>query len=115
PLCASNGMKRAAIVQAFKWAIDGGDDGPVPETTICSGLLNGIRWDPEGTHYISEREPHTVTLAIGNTTVEALSALVASDADSDSTDVDVETTLNAFQLGLLATLGQPGGMADLED
>ena len=115
PQDATNAQKRAAIAQAYKWTFDGGDDGPVPAATICNGLLYGIRWDPKGTHYISERVPHPVTLAIGNTTVEALSALVASDADTESAHVDVETTLNAFQLGLLANLGQPGGMADLED
>jgi hypothetical protein len=90
----------------------------VPERTLCAGSLQEIVWDldenaiqhgflansdPSGKPYLwTDAE---VTLAVGNTTTEALSALLKKELNNTGNDPDLlnnfEYLLDAFQLGLL--------------
>jgi len=101
-----------ALEQTYGWTLTSGQ--PFPAATICCGLLSTIAWDPQAaTPYITPRTGD-VAVAIGNTTTEALSALVASIPDLAGLD-QAETVLNALQLGLLSKLSVAGGLATLHD
>ena len=97
----------------------------VPEGTLCAGMMQEVVWNmlqnPGATYFLNNPDApgggvsgtwtDTVELAIGNTTAEALSALLKRDmANTAVNDPDVlkdyEYLLNALQLGLLRTLEQ---------
>jgi hypothetical protein len=79
-------------------------------TTVCSGSLTGLTWDPAAP---AAPASTSLSVAIGNTNAEALSALVASDPQL-SGDKDAEFLLNAVQGGLLDKLGgDPDRSAEL--
>jgi len=96
----------------------------VPERTLCCGQIQEIVWsmldaqqqtiyflaNPDGTDIAVWTD--TVKLAVGNTPIESLSALLKHDL-LNKTSVpnildDYECLLNAFQLGLLTQLEQKG-------
>jgi hypothetical protein len=96
----------------------------VPERTLCCGQMQEIVWNmldaqqqtiyflanPTGSKLAVWTD--TVKLAVGNTPVEGLSALLKHDLAAKTNDPhildDYETLLNAFQLGLLTQLEQEG-------
>ncbi|MBS7539522.1 hypothetical protein [Ancylobacter lacus] len=108
-------QKLAAIAAAYGWVFPLEEGGEVPARTVYASLLTDIPWDRQ-THYIEKREPAAggLKIAVGNTTPEALSALIAADPDLAG-EKNVELILNAFQLGLLTRLELPGGLVDLEE
>jgi hypothetical protein len=71
--------------------------GPMPTTTVCSGFVHGIRWDP-GRAYLTQG-PGPLTAALAGSAQEALSALLA---DRLPAEPELESLLNALQFGLLA-------------
>lgn len=92
----------------------------VPEKSICAGMMEEIVWDmmvsPGTSSFLGNPDnPSTpyiwqendLKIAVGNTSVEALSALLKNDG-GDLTDPDLlksyEYLLDALQLGLLNTL-----------
>jgi hypothetical protein len=96
----------------------------VPQRTLCGGVEQEIVWNmlssPQTSYFL--RNPNnpqspavwtdTVELAVGNTTVEALSALLKKDMETAANDTDVldnyEYLLNALQLGILRDLETHG-------
>src|SRR5689334_12190279 len=89
----------------------------VPQRTVCGGFEQEIVWDmltsPQTSYFLNNpNNPQspavwtdTVELAVGNTTVEALSALLKKDMENPKNLADVldnyEYLLNALQLGIL--------------
>ena len=90
----------------------------VPEQTLCAGTMQEIVWQllPNQTNIsflantdANAQNPYlwtdNVEVAVGNTTVEALSALLKKDLKNTDNDPDLlgnfEYLLDAFQLGLL--------------
>jgi hypothetical protein len=99
----------------------------VPDGTLCAGVIQEVVWDqtdPADTPFLAAPttgQPWTdqVEIAIGNTTVEAASALVKSHlgaaGGNDSVLASYETLLNALQMGVLRDLeGQGDALATLE-
>jgi hypothetical protein len=99
----------------------------VPDGTLCAGVIQQVVWnqtDPStDTPFLAAPTagPWTdeVEIAVGNTTVEAASALVKSHlavpGGSQSVLASYETLLNALQLGVLRDLeGQGNALATLE-
>ncbi|WP_331768101.1 hypothetical protein [Embleya sp. NBC_00896] len=88
-----------------------------PSETLCSGGIHDIVWDCAQTSFLATPEgvvdrSDEVNLALGNTTVEAVSALIRGDlaalrGERDEFD-DYEASLNALQLGLLHELEADG-------
>jgi hypothetical protein len=105
---------------AFTLKGDALDSLDVPDGTICAGIAQDIVWDlpADDTRKLFLANPKgdpavwtaPVEAAVGNTMVEALSALLKKDAQNPSTDADAlknyEYMLNALQLGLLYGLEQ---------
>jgi hypothetical protein len=100
----------------------------VPDGTLCAGVIQDVVWDQTNpstnTPFLAaptSGQPWTdqVEIAIGNTTIEAVSALVkshlAAPGGNDTVLASYETLLNALQLGVLRDLeGQGDALATLE-
>lgn len=96
----------------------------IPERTLCGGIMQEIVWNmlssPETTFFLNNPDNQSapavwtdaVELAVGNTTVEALSALLKQDMGNTANDPKLldnyEYLLNALQLGLLHDLETQG-------
>ena len=105
-----------ARMQALNWSIAGIDDfakytGPIAKVSVYHGMVHSLVWQtatqPGGA---SSQVPvdisDTVKVAIGNTSVEALSALIENTAGE--ADIDI-TLLEALQYGVLDALDTVGG------
>ena len=91
-----------------------------PTSTLCCGVVQEIVWNmlqnTGNTYFLSNPDnsqnpalwTDTVELAVGNTTIEALSALLKKDMGNKDDDPDLlknyEYLLDALQLGLLREL-----------
>ena len=88
--------------------------GAAPASTVCSGVVDGIAWNPD-TRYLGEA-PASITAALASSTPEALSALLAATlAKSDPQLTGTEQTLNALQFGLLSNKGTIDQLAAFEE
>ncbi len=102
-----------------------------PERTLSGGVLQEIVWDmlsnPQTSFFLNNPQnksapavwTDTVKLGVGNTTVEALSALLKTDIAKTMKDADLdhyEYLLQTLQLGLLHDLnGQGNSLIGLEE
>ncbi len=85
-----------------------------PRQTLCHATLYDIRWNGRGGSYdhagAGTPGDDAVTLAIGNTGIEALAALVAKQRNKPN----LEKILAAFHYDLLNEIQDPDGLAQLE-
>jgi hypothetical protein len=81
---------------ALAWSFDGG----APSSTLCSGVILNVVWDPQRNDLVVQDSP--LEVAVGNTAAEALSALTADVLGAK--DADAEFLMNAVQQGLLTRL-----------
>lgn len=110
-----------------EWQIDGGTfagfleqagwvlAAPSSDTSdwgIYSGLVWGIDWDLNGPAQNNTPAPGDVQLTVGNTTVDALTALIQQQAQGNP-DIDPEL-LEALQYGLLPIYDQPDALFELQ-
>lgn len=92
-----------------------------PDRVILTGRVSQIPWDPRRDYLRAERPLRKVAVAVGHTTTEALSALIAREwhnqtpAANQDQRAGVESLLDALQLGLLAKLGPGFGLPALEE
>lgn len=101
---------------AFGWLFDDHGGTRSPGYTLTLGCVRDVAWDPSlpGGYFPDADDPAAVTISLGNTAPEALSALVAFLV-RDQALPEVERVLNAVQIGMLPELGQPGGPARFEE
>ncbi|HVE77347.1 MAG TPA: hypothetical protein VNA89_00670 [Gemmatimonadaceae bacterium] len=85
-----------------------------PRQLLCHGMVYDIAWNRNGGQYnTAESGPpaaKSVGVAVGNTNVEAMSALLANRGQTP----DLEKVYAAFHSGLLAELDEPDGLSRLE-
>lgn len=85
-----------------------------PRQMICHGMVYDVRWNNGGGSYNTADagipKNGSVGVAVGNTGIEALSALTAERRG----EVNLEKILAAFHYGLLPELDKPDGLAALE-
>lgn len=96
-----------------------------PQKTICNGIMQEVVWDmlnqPAVSSFLGNPELPTtpavwtdddIKIAVGNTSIEALSALLKYDNDNTDNDPDLlhnfEYLLDALQLGMLNDLESQG-------
>jgi len=72
--------------------------------TLITGTVGPVLWNT--TREYPQMQDETISIAIGNTASEALSALIA-DLTGNQELPFVESILNALQLGLLKDIGEP--------
>lgn len=109
---ATEDQKRAQIASTYRWTFVADAGEPVPAATLCSGLLLGLQWDPRG-RFIA-RSDRPVDVAVGNSTCEALSRLIAGQPQFAGQPF-AEQLLNALQLGLVPQMDLPDGLAAIDD
>lgn len=129
--------------QEFHWTFQAADIGYTlnsdqtlqslngPQQTLCNGVMQEVVWNMLGTpgsqYFLQTDNPQspaiwndTVEVAAGNTTIEALSALLKKDMGNRDNDPDLlknyEFLLDALQLGMLNSLeGQSNRIISLEE
>ncbi len=85
-----------------------------PNYSVYHGAICGIQYDINRTYLTSSNAPLTPTIALGNNPVEALSAMISTNAGDASRARPVESLLNSLQFGLLKKLDQPGGLSQVD-
>jgi hypothetical protein len=83
-----------------------------PTLTLCHGMICGIDWQGPNGKYPSGCPNGAIDIAVGNSSVEALSALLAAKLPNDK---NVERLLEAFQFDLLSKWDSPDGIMQLEE
>src|SRR4029077_13187613 len=76
------------------WTCDGS-----PSASLYSGAVQGVDWNPNAELGDLVPRPAALDVAVGNTMAEALSVLVARQADV-AADADAALLLNAVQAGI---------------
>ncbi|MCF2133793.1 MULTISPECIES: hypothetical protein [Burkholderiaceae] len=124
PLQSASGQTADFVAQlnSLNWAIEGVSDlgqytGPVATQSIVHGMLHSLVWQtarmPLGdATQVPDDIGNSVKVAIGNTSVEALSALIG--VTSGDQDIDL-TLLEALQYGSLEELDDVGGRTLVAD
>jgi hypothetical protein len=106
----------ADLLASLDWTAPSGDT-EQPTSSLFEGMTLGVQWDPAGAPPANDalqgvKNSGQLDAAIGNTTVDAFTALVANQLGAKG--AGAETLLRAFQYDLLPELDQPGGDAVLE-
>lgn len=85
-----------------------------PRQMLCHSMTYGVKWNNKGGQYDPQDSgkptPENLSVSVGNTGVEALSALLAKNADQ----ANAERIYNGYHYGLLPELQQQDGLATLE-
>ena len=106
-----------AQTAALGWTLPTGTDPSLTASwSLLTGIVTGVQWQsgglpPGGT---PDGLKNPVSVAVGNTSAEALTALITAQAATNGQTVDSEL-LEAFQLNLLDALDQPDGAAVLRE
>ena len=111
-----------ALMKSLRWGIAGTADiddytGPIADLSVYHGMVHSLVWQtqtmPAGQDTeIPQDIANTVKVAIGNTSVEALTALIGASSGDQSIDL---TLLEALQYGVLDAIDQPGGRTLVAD
>ena len=92
------------ILTQLNWAVDPSED-QYASVSVYQGLCYGIDWDPQGP--APESKPETAAIAVGNTSIDAMTVYIDHQADGDES---IEPgLLEAFQYNLLPLMDQPNG------
>ncbi len=98
----------ADLMARLQWQVT--DEKQTADTSVCHGLVYGIVWDNRDgckEPASSMPDPENVEMAVGNTSIDALTALIHRKQGKGG-DIDVQL-LEAFQYGLLNKLNEPNG------
>lgn len=84
---------------------------------VLHGCLFHVPWDGPDGHYHSAGPQGKIQLAVGNSSVEALSAMAAKGiyTQTGQNAGDMERVLNLLQADLLGVLGENDGLLQAED
>src|SRR5262249_48092515 len=82
---------------------------PQPTRTITHGFVSGITWTGSNSSYGSGfRNSVPPQIVVGNTSLEALAALIAANASGTQDPATLEKVLLAFQNDLLSVYDKEG-------
>jgi hypothetical protein len=104
----------AALLDQLMWSVDGG--APSFDSSVYHGAVLGIDWQrtgpaPAGDPLQAIRDSGKLNVAIGNTTIDAFTALIAKQIG----DPAKAELLRAFQYDFLQQLNQVNGAALLDE
>ncbi len=94
----------AKVIASLGWAVT--DQTSVATSTLAYGFVDNVTWDTPPASTIPN--PESVKVAIGNTSIEALTSLVTATTTLDA------PLLEALQLDMVENLDQPDGQAMLQ-
>ncbi|WP_414585832.1 hypothetical protein [Scytonema sp. PCC 10023] len=98
-----------AYCEALKWCYSP-DGTNKPGYSLYSGIVKGILWDTSKAYFPQDSLTADTQVVVANNTPEAISALLAKNLAQPA----LEPLLNALQMGVLDTLEQPGGLAQVK-
>jgi hypothetical protein len=108
PLASATGETFPTILQGLDWNLPPKTDPTLSATwSLLSGAVTGVQWQttqPKG----GAPNSTPLSVALGNTSIEALTALITAQAAQQGMIIDSEL-LEAFQLDLIDVLDQPDG------
>jgi hypothetical protein len=100
------------VAEHLNWAVRL-EGAPPPWRTCVHGMVYGVDWNPAGESQRAPARPRDVhkqvRVAVGNTTVEALAALISNQAENAGIGWVQAEILEAFQYNLLSMLDVAGG------
>lgn len=105
-------------LEEFSWKVSGmpetDDEGHVRSRILCHGTVCGVEWRGPEASYDDGRPKGHVAVTVGDTSVEALSALMASRLEGEDPQ-DMEFLLNALQYGCLELADEIDGRQKIAD
>lgn len=105
-------------LEEFAWEVDGmpkaDDAGNLCSPVLCHGMVCGIDWKGPDAEYDDGRTKGHIDVTVGDTSAEALSALLASKLP-DGGSQDMELLFNALQYGCLDLADEIDGRQKIQD
>lgn len=114
PLARADGTNFTSILDGLRWGIEDNDAGAFATWSLLYGSVGGVEWQTAGKPPGGAPTGTPVSVAVGNSSIEALTALVSAQADALGKNIQPEL-LEAFQLGLIHVLDEPDGAATLAE
>lgn len=110
---------QAEVLETLGWSLTEGEVPQQIERSIYSGSVFSIAWEragvaPQDDPLEEIRQSKKLNVAVGNNTVDAFSALLASQLSGYQDAGRTAALLRAFQYNLLHVLDEPGGEAMLD-
>lgn len=105
-----NGLSFADALAALDWSVD--SNLITADSILCHSMVHGIQWNSSGSAPVSAKPTDTtgVTMAVGNTSIDALTALINVQVNAQGKTASIDPSLlEAFQYNLLPQLNQPNG------
>lgn|GEM_PF-948760 len=107
----------AEMLTGAKWSVLSGSvtPSPMPPFTLYSGFISNVIWNAN-TNYFTNNPAKNFNIAVGNTSGEALSALIANTTGFPDDQVAVvEEILDALQAGILPEATSDSMLDDWEE
>ncbi len=101
-----------ALMDELAWAVEG-TQAPLPDTSVYHGLVYDVDWNNVSAPKWKGNEVSDMTVAVGNTAVDAMAALLEHQTGGTAGELEAQA-LEAFQHGYLHKLDEPDGAAQLE-
>lgn len=116
PLANPDQLEFGALLERLGWSLPAGTDPALTASwSLLCGSVDGVAWQTGAAPPGGPPSGATpLSIAVGNTAVEALTAMVAAQAKAQHRQVDAEL-LEAFQLDAVDLLDRPDGAAELAE
>ncbi|HEX7733935.1 MAG TPA: hypothetical protein VF458_03705 [Ktedonobacteraceae bacterium] len=110
------GKNYSDLLARLRWTLDD-TTSRTARTTLYHGMVRDVVWDDGGSIPTSARNQiSTIRVAVGNSAVDALAALIqARSTSAQGLSASDAQLLQAFQYNLLDLLDQPGGTEVLDE
>ena len=115
PLHGLNKDDAIKLLDDYKWHVDQLD--AVPERIVCHSMIYNVKWQGAKFDYPSGEPTGNINAAIGNTSAEALAALVCSERYKRTGNITepLERFLTVLQNDLVDTMTSVDGIAEVEE
>ena len=112
PLAATTPDTWVSTLKALNWSASKRATN-LPSQVLLHGMLSNVAWQSTSTPPRVDSSSASMQVAVGNTAIDALAAIVAENATGDAGDT-LALRLAAFQYNALSVLDQPDGTAQVE-
>lgn len=114
-----------AIINFMRWSIQGDPPESPPATSLYHGLVSDLQW-PHSTLGNAGIDQSSIRVAVGNTSIDALAALIQAEAQQEASENPSDSAawilagynlaglIQAAMYDLLDVYGTPGGTVLLE-
>ncbi|MBV9762804.1 MAG: IPT/TIG domain-containing protein [Acidobacteriaceae bacterium] len=113
PLTHADAANFESILDGLRWSAVS-DSGEFANRSLLYGSVNDVKWQTTGKPPGGAPTGSPVSIAVGNNSIEALTALITAQADALDKDIQPEL-LEAFQLDMIHVLDEPDGAATLAE